>query len=261
MPTNIDVDIESEHPAFHVVDHQRPAAHNEFPFQTRSRLIVALTSLAAITAAIDIAAVYFGPRTNVYVFKPLTTVLIIVIALTVEGERRGYRRLIVAGLCFSLVGDVLLMLPSDQFVPGLLSFLIAHLFYIAAFRSRIKGSTSARTALGCVAYGSFMLWLLFPRLGDMKLPVSIYLLVILAMAWQALNRWAITQSRGAMFAAAGAILFVASDSMIALHRFFSPFRLAELLILVTYFTAQWLIAISVAWERGRPRPLPAGGHD
>jgi uncharacterized membrane protein YhhN len=74
------------------------------------RLIDALTSLAAITTAIDIEAVYFGPRTNVYIFKPLTTALIIAIALTVEGERRGYRRLIVAGLCFSLVGDVLLIL-------------------------------------------------------------------------------------------------------------------------------------------------------
>lgn len=227
------------------MDHEQPSAHNESPFQTRSRLIVALTGLAAIAAAIDIAAVYFGPRTNVYIFKPLTTVLIIAIALTVEGERRGYRRLIVAGLCFSLVGDVLLMLPSDQFVGGLLSFLIAHLLYIAAFRSRIKGATSARNALACVAYGSFMLWLLIPRLGNMKLPVSIYLLVIMTMAWQALNRWAMTQSRGAMCAAVGAILFVASDSMIAFNRFFSAFRLAELLILVTYFTAQWLIAASV----------------
>jgi uncharacterized membrane protein YhhN len=237
-----------------------------------------LTGLAAITTAIDIEAVYFGPGTNVYIFKPLTTALIIAIALTVAGERRGYRRLIVAGLCFSLVGDVLLMLPSDQFVPGLLSFLIAHLLYTAAFKSRIKGSASARNALACVVYGGFMLWLLFPRLGDMKLPVSIYLLVILTMAWRALNRWAITQSRGAMFAAVGAIVFVASDSMIAFNRFFSPFRLAELLILMTYFTAQWLIAISVAWEssvgarpsrplgdgrlgNGHPQPLAAGGHD
>ena len=220
-----------------------------------------MTSLAAMTAAIDIAAGYLGSRTAVYIFKPLTTVLIIVIALTVEGEWRGYRRLIVAGLCFSLVGDVLLMLPSDQFIPGLLSFLIAHFFYIAAFRSRITGATSARNALACVAYGSFVLWLLFPRLGEMKLPVSIYLLVILTMAWRALNRWAIAQSRGAMFAAAGAILFVASDSTIAFNRFFRAFRLAELFILVTYFTAQWLIAISVTSELDRPRPLAAGGHD
>lgn len=46
-------------------------------------------------------------------------------------------------------------------------------------------------------------------------------------------------------AAVGAVLFVASDSMIAINRFQGHFRLAELLILVTYFTAQWLIALSV----------------
>jgi len=213
--------------------------------QKRTRSIVALTALAAISAAIEIGAQYFGPRTIVYIFKPLTMVFIIVIALIGVCEFKGYRQLIVAALCCSLAGDVFLMLPSDQFVPGLLSFLIAHLFYIAAFRTRPSGLSSALSGLACVAYGSLMLWLLFPHLGAMKLPVSIYLVVILVMVWQALSGWVTKGRADAGLAALGAVLFAASDSMIAVDRFTGGFRLAELLILATYFTAQWLIALSI----------------
>ena len=213
--------------------------------QKRTRLIVALTALAAISAAIEIGAQYFGPRTIVYIFKPLTMVFIIVIALIRVCEFKGYRNLVVAALCCSLVGDVFLMLPSDQFVPGLLSFLIAHFFYIAAFRTRPSGLSSVWFALACVVYGSLMLWLLFPHLGAMKLPVSIYLVVILVMVWQALNRWVTTRRAGAGLAVLGAVLFASSDSMIAVDRFYGKVHLAELLILAPYFTAQCLIALSI----------------
>lgn len=214
--------------------------------QRRTRLIVALTALAAISAAIETGAQYFGPRTIVYIFKPLTMVFIIGIALIRVCEFKGYRNLIVAALCCSMAGDLFLMLPGDQFVFGLLSFLIAHLFYIAAFRTRPSGLSAAWCGLACVAYGSLMLWFLFPYLGDMKLPVSIYLVVILLMAWQALSRCVAKRHPRAVLAALGAILFVASDSMIAISRFYGRFRLSDLLILATYFVAQWLIALSVA---------------
>lgn len=215
-----------------------------------SRLIIVLTTLAAISAGVDIAAQYFGPRTVVYIFKPLTMVFVISIAAAEAADRKsGYRHLIIAGLCCSLVGDVFLMLPSDRFVLGLLSFLIAHLFYIAAFRSRTFGLSSAWPAAACVSYGILMLWFLFPHLGDMKLPVSIYLIVILVMAWQALNRWVTNRQSGSAMAALGAVLFVASDSIIAIDRFYGRVLFAELLIMATYFSAQWLIALSVVSSR------------
>jgi uncharacterized membrane protein YhhN len=65
------------------------------------------------------------------------------------------------------------------------------------------------------------------------------------MAWQAASRWATNRNSQAGLAALGAMLFVASDSMIAINRFYGRFRLADLLILATYFVAQWLIALSV----------------
>ena len=218
--------------------------------QQSSRLIIVFTVLAAISAAVDIAAQYFGPPTVVYIFKPLTMVFVIAIAAVgAAGQPNGYRYLIITGLCCSIVGDVFLMLPSDRFVPGLLSFLIAHLLYIAAFRSRTREVSLAWPAVACASYGILMLWFLFPNLGDMKLPVSIYLIVILVMAWQALNWWAMNGQAGSAFAALGAVLFVASDSIIAINRFQGRVRFSDVLIMATYFSAQWLIALSIYRSR------------
>lgn len=207
-------------------------------------LVISLTLLAAISAALHIRAEYRGPRRNVYLFKPLTMIFIILIAL--RGRHQTslvYQYLIVAGLLCSLVGDIFLMLPADRFVPGLLSFLIAHLFYIAAFT--IDGVHTLWPWLPFFLYGSVMLWVLLPYLGRLKIPVTIYMLVILIMAGQALSRYLKVGRAGNMLTLMGALLFVASDSMLALNRFKRHFHSAEFLILSTYFTAQWLIALSV----------------
>jgi uncharacterized membrane protein YhhN len=73
-----------------------------------------------------------GRQRAVYLFKPLTTILILILAL-VHGEPTLYRTIITFGLFFSLLGDIFLMLPDDHFLMGLVSFLLAHLAYIGAF--------------------------------------------------------------------------------------------------------------------------------
>src|SRR5215216_6442804 len=207
-----------------------------------------LTILALISASLDIVAVYHWPPAFVYVFKPLTMVFIILIAaLAREPDYYVYQRMIVLGLCFSLVGDVFLMLPWDLFIAGLLSFLVAHLLYTGAFIYMTGRISSLLYAVPFFLYGGVMMWILLPRVGGaMKLPVMIYMAVILAMAWQAVNRWIVTRQKGSLLAAIGAILFVASDSMLAINRFASPFPESSLFVMATYFVAQWLIAISIS---------------
>ena len=58
------------------------------------------------------------------------------------------KRLVLAALAASLAGDVLLMAPS-LFLPGLVAFLIAHGFYIAAF-SRGVGFLPSRLAAAAI---------------------------------------------------------------------------------------------------------------
>jgi uncharacterized membrane protein YhhN len=73
------------------------------------------------------------------------------------------------------------MLPSDRFIPGLVSFLFAHLFYIAAFTSGTGFGFSWRL-LPCAVCGILIFSILAPYLGEMKLPVVVYVVVILVMA-------------------------------------------------------------------------------
>lgn len=210
-----------------------------------------LSALAALSALLTIHAEYGGARPRVYLFKPLTVVLIIFVALQAkQATAPSYGTLVAAGLLCSLAGDVFLMLPRDRFVAGLLSFLSAHVFYAAAF---VRGGLrpSAWAAVPLALYGATMLGLLWPHLGRLKAAVAVYVALILFMAWAALCRWlgaeaggGLASAGGGALAAAGALLFVASDSALAWNRFRGEFKSAQAFVLATYFAAQWLIALS-----------------
>src|SRR2546423_181447 len=210
-------------------------------------MMTAVLSLLVLSSALlAIRAEYKGTRRQVYVFKPLTVVLVLLIALqTKHTTATQYKQLIIAGLICSLAGDVLLMLPRERFAAGLVCFLFAHLCYIAAFT--VGAGARAFSAWGAVAlvlYGALMLRLLWPRLGKLKAPVLVYVAAILLMAWQSLNRWLVAGDAGSAAALAGALLFVASDSALAWNRFRAEFRGAQAFVLGTYFATQWLIALS-----------------
>jgi uncharacterized membrane protein YhhN len=208
-------------------------------------LTTALSLLVLASGLLAIRAEYRGPRRQVYVFKPLTVVLIILIALQTKFQApAAYRILVVAGLAFSLAGDVFLMLPRDRFVQGLVSFLVGHVFYAAAFAAAGGPRLSAWAGAALAAYGALMVGLLWPRLGRLKGPVAAYVAVILLMAWTASSRYLGAGPAGSGAGAAGALLFVASDSLLAWNRFRGGFRAAQALVLGTYFAAQWLIALS-----------------
>jgi len=209
--------------------------------------LVGLSLLAAVSGALHISSEYRGPRALGYVTKPLTTSALIAIAWLAPGAApEPYRELIVLGLIFSLAGDVFLMLPSDRFLPGLVSFLIAHLLYIAAF-SGVDGFQLSPLPLAPFALASaVLLRLLWPHLARMKLPVLFYVGVIVTMGWQAAAQWSLVAETWALLALLGAILFTISDAALALNRFRAPFASAQATILTTYYLAQWLIALPVA---------------
>ena len=211
-------------------------------------LIAILTLLAIFSASLHIRAEYHGPRYHVYLFKPLTMVFILLIAVQAgKPDASLYKVTIIAGLVCSLAGDVFLMLPSNRFVAGLVSFLVAHLFYITAFTSGTGFGFSWRSLAPFVIYGIFIFSILSPHLGKMQLPVSVYMVVILVMAWQAWERWSQTGQSQALLAFLGAVLFLISDSALAVNRFRGQYKSAQALILSTYFAAQWLIARSVGF--------------
>lgn len=204
-----------------------------------------LSLLTAVTAAGGIYAQYFGSRPATYVLKPLTLLFVIgIAAIHVFRQPRFYGKAIIAGLLFSLAGDIFLM-QSGFFRYGLFSFLIAHLCYLAAFMRGRHFRVTRPVLLIFVLYGLAILGLLWPGLGADMLPVIFYILVILLMGQQAGERWLRLRTNAARQALIGALLFIFSDSVLAFNRFRTSFALAPLLVLGSYFCAQWFLAQSI----------------
>ena len=204
-----------------------------------------LTILAIISAAFQLWGEYQGPPMLIYIFKPLTMILIIIIALLAKNPpSKKYKIAIIAGLIFSMFGDIFLMLPADLFLAGLVSFLVAQLIYTYAFRSGRAFRFRFIAILPFLIYGVLVFWNLSPGLVGLEIPVAIYIVVILIMAWQAWDQWDDTRARWALFALFGAVLFVISDTILAVNKFGEPFLAARAMTLTTYFSAQWLISKS-----------------
>ncbi len=209
-------------------------------------MLASLTFLAVIFAAITIRGKYSEPRALVYIFKPLTMVSILLIALSrADGHFSFYVIAVLAGMLLSMVGDALLMLPFDLFLPGLVSFLLAHICYIGAFVSAGGFGMTPKVLVPYMLYAALVLWLLWPHLGKMRAPVLAYMGVIMIMGWQAGELWRTAGAGWGGFAAVGGALFILSDSILALDRFRKPFRSAQALLLTAYFAAQWFLAMSV----------------
>jgi uncharacterized membrane protein YhhN len=197
--------------------------------------LVALV-LAALLAAGDWYSRWRGNAALEYVCKPGTLVALIAAASFLDPHDSAVRAWFVAALVLSLLGDVLLMLPREQFVGGLAAFLLAHVCYIGGF---FAGGLRA-PALALALVGTTVV--LAPvarrvlrgvRTNEPALrgPVVAYLVVIGSMLAAAV-------ASGNALAAIGAVLFVTSDSMIAWSRFVAPFDAAPVAIMVTYHLAQ-----------------------
>jgi len=216
-------------------------------------LDLVLGFLVVATATSCIAFHYLELRWPFWVAKPLTMVFILAIAAQPSARTSdAYQGLLLTGLLFSLAGDVFLMLPSDRFIAGLGSFFVGHILYIGAFGVdagfAIALTREPAVFLGFLVLGAAVYAYLWPRLFDMKIPVAVYVLAITAMAWQATVRWREVgppEESGALLACVGAVLFVVSDSALAVNRFRRPFAAAQAVVLGTYFLAQFLIALSV----------------
>lgn len=204
-----------------------------------------LVGCAIASGVLHIAADYRGARRLAYAFKPLTIALLIASVAIAPGADGVFAALIAAGLALSMAGDIFLMLPRDHFMAGLVSFLAAHVVYVVAFSRGVPLGRSAWTFVPYLLLAGVLLTILWPRLGRLRVPVVIYVAVLIAMAGQAASRAVTMQTTPAIFAAAGGALFVASDAILAVNRFHRPFRAAQALIMSTYVAAQSLIALSV----------------
>lgn len=167
------------------------------------------------------------------------------------------RLLLLAALAFALAGDIALMLPGDHFVTGLGLFLVTHLLYLALFRQGAAWFPQRAALWGSLALGALMYALLWQPLAEpvLRLAVAAYITAICLMVAQALGCASATGDSHARWAAAGACVFMASDTLIAVDRFLTPLPWAPVWILTSYFAAQMLIVHHGRWLYWRRTPF------
>lgn len=209
-------------------------------------MTLTLTIAIFLSATLTITTDYIERKQWYYVFKPLTTVFILLLVLLNQSPvSPTYKFLILVGLVFSLAGDIFLMLPGDRFITGLISFLSAHIIYILAFAPGVVLPLQWWPGFFVLVFLIIILRLILPGVENLKVPVVIYTVIIGGMLWIATERMLNLGNISALQAAVGAALFVASDSVLAVRRFIRNFPAAHGFILATYYGAQYLIALSV----------------
>lgn len=158
--------------------------------------------------------------------------------------RDRYANLILVGLIFSLAGDILLEISADLFVPGLIAFLIGHVWYIAAFLSVTRQLQWSR-ALPFAAWVGVAYLLLLPNLKDMAMPVAAYVIVIGVMMWRSATMLTDAGLRWQWLAVIGAILFGLSDTLLAFKKFSGVIIGPSFTVIVVYWLGQLGLALSV----------------
>lgn len=165
-----------------------------------------------------------------------------------HGERSFFRRAILSALVFSTLGDVLMMFPDAlYFILGLGCFLLAQLFYGGAFFpiSNFKNGFLRRNPTWAILFLAFPCLLLAFLWGGipvgMKFPVALYACAVTGMALSVLSLKGEISDSVFWPMMAGAVLFLSSDSLIAIARFGQPFEGARLAIMLIYLAAQFLL--------------------
>jgi uncharacterized membrane protein YhhN len=160
------------------------------------------------------------------------------------------QKIMLMGLFFSWAGDIVLKFSGNNngfFILGLLCFLITHLLYLIVFFITPGKNTMLNNRIyfliPVIIYGLVIVSYLYAGLAEMKVPVILYTIIILAMLSAAINRMHKVNKVSYYLVLAGAILFVISDSSIAINKFSHPFESSGIIIMSTYIVAQYLIVI------------------
>ncbi|MFT6971849.1 MAG: putative membrane protein YhhN [Roseivirga sp.] len=162
--------------------------------------------------------------------------------------KTGLSKFVNAALILSAIGDTLLLFNDENplfFMLGLGSFLFAHLVYIFLNLNLIDSEDRKLTFhwsdILFAGYGLFVFRFVRPNLDEMLIPTLIYTVVICMMGITAAKRFGKTSKESFLYLLGGAIIFIISDSLLAINKFYSNFEQADLLIMLTYITGQFLI--------------------
>ena len=176
-----------------------------------------------------------------FVSKPfLMTSVVVIYLVSVKSPNFWY----VSALFFSFWGDVLLLFKEQFFVFGLGSFLLAHILYIKITSGFVRKIGWQKVIMVCIPFVLFLfsfLYMIIDKLQGMRIPVIVYGIVISSFGAVTLLNYIQNKNTSNLWLLLGALIFITSDSLIAINRFYEPREIYRLIIMLTYIVAQYLI--------------------
>jgi len=169
------------------------------------------------------------------------------------------KKWLLAALLFSWIGDCILLFADKgevYFISGLVAFLIAHIFLITLFVKQKSSSIHKQykgfwMGFGLVLLYLFgMLFLLIPKLGQLKIPVEVYAIIISLMLIESVKGVFNWNQKSNYLVFIGAVFFVTSDSILAFNKFYIPIPYASFWIMSTYLMAQFCITYGIVKMNG-----------
>jgi len=205
-----------------------------------------------LVSVLEIVGVLFKISMLVLIFKPLILLSLITLYIVSVSKRN---MIYILALIFSFFGDVFLMFDGELFfMVGLVSFLIAHLIFIKIVVNRLQKPTVSSVVFSLAPFLILLLFLIFflnPYLNELLFPVIIYGITISVFGMVSMLDYLNTKSKKSLFMFIGAIIFICSDGLLAINKFYSANAIFAFLVMTTYIIAQYLIYKSMVLERNK----------
>ncbi len=199
-----------------------------------------LLLLYIITAVVYLALLSIHPYPFSFIIRPIPILLFAWLCFKYLPLPKNL--FLGAGFLCCAGGDIFLDVSREHyFIQALICFLIGHILYSIGFlRYFIFSKKRIPLAVGAVLYTTAITLLLIPRLGSFLVPVCVYILVITFMGICAAF---VDSSKTTVFT--GAMIFIISDSLIAINKFLQPFAYSTAIIISIYFIAQYIIGSGI----------------
>lgn len=206
--------------------------------------------LFVLVSTLDIIGIIFQIPILVYIFKPLIILsLLFLYVFSLPKRLKWY----VIALEFSFFGDVLLMFSGELFfIAGLVSFLMTHILFIKIVLNRIQKTSMSKVVFSSIPFFivfSLLIFNLKDSLNEMLYPVIIYGLMISMFGVVSLIDFLNAKSKKSLLMLSGAVMFMISDAVLAIDKFYFEEHINKIVIMFTYVLAQYLIYRSMILEK------------
>ncbi|WP_314419851.1 lysoplasmalogenase [Pseudescherichia vulneris] len=196
------------------------------------------------SAWLYVDASYRGSAWQRWVFKPVTLLLLLLLAWQAP-MFNAVSYLVLAGLCATLVGDALTLLPRQQLLYAIGAFFLAHLLYTIYFASQMTLSFFWPLPLALLVIGVLLIATIWTRLEELRWPICTFIAMTLVMVWLAGELWFFRPTSPALSAFVGAVLLLLSNIVWLGSHYRRRFKADSAIVSACYFAGHFLIVRSL----------------